>query len=150
MKILVLNGPNLNLLGQREPGVYGTETLADISLSLENLARQLKVELCFAQSNHEGELIDLLHMAVHEYSGIVFNPGAFAHYSYALRDSISAISIPVVEVHISNIHNREEFRHHSVLAPVTAGQILGFGSLGYQLALRGLTELIRDSKYKIK
>ena len=145
MKILIMNGPNLNLLGQREPGVYGADSLAGINAGLETLARDLDTELGFVQSNHEGELIDQLHTASPEYAGVVFNPGAFTHYSYALRDAVAAINIPVAEVHISNIHAREEFRRHSVIASVAAGQISGFGVLGYQLALRAVVALIRQT-----
>ncbi len=142
MKILVLNGPNLNLLGQREPGVYGTGSLEEINTSLQKLARELRVDIGFMQSNHEGVLIDKLHTALAEYDAVVFNPGAFTHYSYALRDAVAAITLPVVEVHITNIHAREEFRRLSVIAPVAAGQITGFGALGYQLALRAAVGLV--------
>ncbi|AGL02034.1 type II 3-dehydroquinate dehydratase [Desulfoscipio gibsoniae] len=146
MKILIMNGPNLNLLGKREPGVYGTGSLAEINASLQQLAQTLGVGIGFMQSNHEGALIDGLHSAGDEYDAVIFNPGALTHYSYALRDAVAAIDIPVVEVHISNIHAREEFRRLSVIAPVAAGQISGFGVLGYQLALQAAMELARAHK----
>lgn len=140
-KYLVLNGPNLNLLGQREPGIYGKDSLKALMARMEAAARKHGVAIGFFQSNHEGALIDKLHAAGDEgFAGIIFNPGAFTHYSYALRDAISAIRLPVIEVHISNIHAREEFRHHSVTAAVARGQIAGFGLYGYELALMALLE----------
>ena len=146
MKILVLHGPNLNLLGRREPNVYGTGSLEEINAVLRKLARELGVDIGFMQSNHEGVLIDKLHAATVEYDAVVFNPGAFTHYSYALRDAVAAISLPVVEVHMTNIHAREEFRRLSVIASVAAGQISGFGTLGYQLALRAAVALVSDKR----
>lgn len=142
LKILVLNGPNLNLLGKREPSIYGIFSLEEINNALSALAAELGVEISFRQSNHEGDLIDLLHRAAAEFDGIIFNPGAFTHYSYALRDAVAAIGIPTVEVHLSNIYAREDFRRHSVVAPVAAGQISGLGPKGYLLALRALAELM--------
>ncbi|NWN95662.1 MAG: type II 3-dehydroquinate dehydratase [Bacillus sp. (in: Bacteria)] len=140
-KYLVLNGPNLNLLGQREPGIYGKDSLKTLMARMEAAARKHGVAIGFFQSNHEGALIDKLHAAGDEgFAGIIFNPGAFTHYSYALRDAISAIRLPVIEVHISNIHAREEFRHHSVTAAVARGQIAGLGLYGYELALMALLE----------
>ncbi|HYK75025.1 MAG TPA: type II 3-dehydroquinate dehydratase [Pseudoneobacillus sp.] len=138
-KILLLNGPNLNLLGKREPGIYGETTLKDIEKNVITLGQTVGFEVDCYQSNHEGDLIDQIHEAFFQgYSGIILNPGAYTHTSYAIRDAIAGITIPVVEVHISNIHAREEFRHKSVIAPVTAGQIVGFGIKGYELALLAL------------
>lgn len=141
MKVLILHGPNLNLLGRREPSVYGALTLEQINQMVAELAGELGVEAICRQSNHEGELIDLLHQAGREMSAVIFNPGAYTHYSYALRDAVAAIGLPVLEVHLSNIHAREEFRRHSVIAPVAAGQISGLGAAGYLLALRAAVEL---------
>ena len=137
-EILILNGPNLNLLGSREPEVYGHETLADIVAGLKADADRLDVGLRDRQSNIEGELIDALHEARSWASGVVFNPGAFTHYSYALRDAIAGIELPVVETHLSNVHAREEFRHRSVLSAVCIGVVAGFGAASYAVALEGL------------
>jgi 3-dehydroquinate dehydratase-2 len=139
-RILLLNGPNLNRLGTREPGTYGNITLHDLEKDLHTLALKSKLDLICFQSNHEGELIDQIHHADSSVDGIIMNPGAYTHYSYAIRDAIASISKPVIEVHITNIHAREEFRHQSVIAPVTSGQIVGFGILGYHLALLALKE----------
>jgi len=144
VSLLVLNGPNLNLLGKREPGVYGSETLDDIILRLQAVMRELGAQMEHVQSNHEGVLIDAIHQAKGVHQGIVFNPGAFTHYSYALRDAIAAVSLPVIEVHISNVHARESFRHHSVIAPVALGQIVGLGSDGYEWAVRALVRKIEQ------
>jgi len=139
-KILVLNGPNLNLLGQRDPQIYGRDSLADIEARLRERAAQLDVELRFFQSNHEGELIDKLHEARHWADGVIINGGALSHYSYALADALLALEKPVVEVHLSNVFKREEWRRHSVLAPACVGFICGFGSGSYLLALEGLLQ----------
>ena len=138
MKILVINGPNLNLLGMREPAHYGSETLDAINNYIKSEYPDVNFE--FYQSNHEGGIIDKLHEANGVFDGIVLNAGAFTHYSYAIRDAISAISTPVVEVHLSNIHARDEFRHKSVLAAVCKGQISGFGKLSYVLGVKALID----------
>ncbi len=137
-QILVLNGPNLNLLGQREPEVYGSDTLDDIVAELTDIAAERGVELRHVQSNSEGALIDALHDARDWADGVIFNPGAYTHYSIALRDAVVACELPVVETHLSNVHAREEFRHHSVLSGVCLGVVLGFGKASYAAALDAL------------
>jgi 3-dehydroquinate dehydratase-2 len=138
-KILILHGPNLNLLGQREPDVYGHQTLNDINEELMALATELDAEIEIFQSNHEGDLIDRIHGASKDdFSGIVINPGGLTHTSVALRDAIASVDTPVIEAHLSNIHAREAFRHHSYVAGVVLGQVSGFGAISYQLAMRGL------------
>lgn len=140
--VLVLHGPNLNLLGTREPDIYGRETLADINALIERHAEELKVSVRCLQSNFEGELIDALHQAQEQ--ALLFNPGAFTHYSIALRDAVAAKGLPAVEVHLSNVHAREEFRHRSVIAPVCLGQIAGFGTYSYVLGLMALVHRLEQ------
>jgi 3-dehydroquinate dehydratase-2 len=138
--ILVINGPNLNLLGVREPGVYGSETLHDVIARIRKRADELGLSVSFFQSNGEGEIIDAIHQAMGKFDGIIMNPGAYTHYSYAIRDALSSVKVPCIEVHISNIHTREEFRHTSVTAPVCVGQITGLGTKGYLLALEAFLD----------
>jgi len=142
---LILHGPNLNLLGQREPGVYGTATLSDINALLEQEANRLQVKLTVLQSNHEGVLIDAIHAAIDQQDGIVINPGAYTHTSVALRDAIAAVKVPTVEVHLSNVYQREPFRHHSYIAPVAIGQISGFGVHSYLLGLAAIVRHLQQS-----
>lgn len=142
VRFLLLNGPNLNRLGMREPHIYGHTTLAQLEKQLTEFASEYGAELTCYQSNYEGALIDQIHRAESLYDGIIFNPGAFTHYSYALRDAIASVQTPVIEVHISNIHAREAFRHQSVLASVTAGQIVGLGINGYRLAILALLDMV--------
>ena len=144
MKILILHGPNLNLLGTREPEVYGSMTLDDINKKMAALGNELGAELTCLQSNHEGALIDALQDARMWAAGVVFNPGGYTHTSVALRDAISAIQIPVIEVHLSNVYAREEFRHTSLVSPVCKGKVSGFGWRSYELGLRGLIDIIRE------
>ena len=143
--ILVLNGPNLNLLGTRQPDVYGSETLSDVEKMCRTHGQALEVEISCLQSNHEGALIDALHAAKSKFQGVVLNAGAYTHTSVALMDAISSVSLPVVEVHLSNIHARESFRHKSYIAPVALGQICGFGSNGYILAIDALVKHLAGS-----
>lgn len=144
LSILLLNGPNLNLLGKREPEVYGRETLQDVVKRLEKVMQEWDGHLEHCQSNHEGDLIDAIHRAKGVHNGIIINPGAFTHYSYAIRDALAAVEIPTIEVHISNVHKREEFRHTSVIAPVVVGQIVGLGIDGYEWALRSLAARVQS------
>jgi 3-dehydroquinate dehydratase-2 len=144
MKFMVLHGPNLNLLGTREPEVYGSQTLADINNSLRDLSAELCCELSFIQSNSEGELIDAIQSAAQNCHGILINPAAYTHTSIAIRDALSAVGLPSVEVHLSNIHRRETFRHTSMVAPVAIGQICGFGSDSYLLGLRALFNCVKN------
>jgi len=146
VKILFLNGPNLNLLGTREPEVYGRETLQDIEAKVRERAKQLGAEIEFRQSNLEGELVAWIQEAKGKSEAIVLNAAAYTHTSVALRDAISAVGIPTIEIHLSNVHAREEFRHKSVIAPVCKGQILGFGPLSYVLAVEASVNVIRSRK----
>lgn len=140
--VLILNGPNLNLLGTRQPEVYGKTTLADVEALCAAETARLDLEMQFAQSNHEGALIDLIHEARGQHAGIILNAGAYTHTSIALMDAIASVELPVVEVHLSNIHARESFRHTSYIAPVAIGQICGFGVHGYVLAIQALQRCI--------
>lgn len=140
-KVLVINGPNLNMLGKREKAVYGSETLLDIAKAVNEKSLELGLETDFVQSNHEGEIIDRIHAAKDVYNVIIINAGAYTHYSIAIRDAIKAVELPTIEIHLSNIHAREEFRHTSVLAAVCVGQICGFGKNSYLLALHAAAEL---------
>jgi 3-dehydroquinate dehydratase-2 len=147
--VLVLNGPNLNLLGTRKPEVYGTTSLSDIESMCRAEAQRLGLDVVFRQSNSEGQLIDWIHeegprVRAGESIGAVYNPGAHTHTSIALRDAIEGVELPVIEVHLSNVHAREDFRHHSFIAPVARGQVVGFGAIGYVLALTGLHQLAQQ------
>ncbi|MBE9067470.1 type II 3-dehydroquinate dehydratase [Leptolyngbya cf. ectocarpi LEGE 11479] len=140
--ILVLHGPNLNMLGKREPDIYGSDTLNDVNTMLMSLAEDLGVLISFYQSNHEGDLVDATQAALGKHQGILINPGAYTHTSVAIRDAIAATSLPTVEVHLSNIHEREPFRHHSYIAPIAIGQICGFGINSYALGLQALVSYL--------
>lgn len=144
LSILVLHGPNLNLLGQREPGIYGSLTLADINRLLAAEAVKLQAQVFPVQSNHEGVLVDTIHEAFGKHQGILINAGAYTHTSVALRDAIAGVNLPTVEVHLSNIYRREDFRHHSYIAPVAIGQISGFGAQSYLLGLQALVYHLRQ------
>jgi len=141
-KILVIHGPNLDLLGKREPGIYGKATLPEINSRLKKLAAKRKVSLAITQSNHEGKIVDLIGKSGKKYAGILINPAAYTHTSVAIRDAIAGCGTPTVEVHLSNIHSREEFRHKSLISPVVKGTILGFGPNSYALGLEALLDLI--------
>ena len=143
MRILVLHGPNLNLLGKREPEIYGSHTLEDINRALVVQANLMGVTLDCFQSNHEGGLIDKIHSAAGNRDGLIINPGGYTHTSVALRDALAGVNIPTVEVHLSNIHRREEFRHHSYIAPIAVGQVSGFGPDSYRLGLEALVNHLK-------
>ena len=143
MDLLLINGPNLNLVGTREPSIYGLQTLEDIQQGLLDLARELDVELKFFHSNSEGEIIDCIHKSVGSIDGILINAGAYTHTSIALRDALLGVGIPYVEVHLSNIYSREEFRHKSFLSDKALGLVCGFGSISYQLALQGIVSYLK-------
>ncbi|KAA5602493.1 type II 3-dehydroquinate dehydratase [Blastochloris sulfoviridis] len=144
LSVLVLNGPNLNLLGTRQPEVYGTTTLADIERDCRAKGQALGLDVEFRHSNSEGELVDLIHDARGRHAGLILNAGAYTHTSIALMDAISSVELPTVEVHLSNIHRREPFRHHSYIAKVALGQICGFGAFGYLMALEALAHHLRS------
>ena len=145
MKILLIHGPNLNLLGTRETHVYGNETMESINSRCLKLAEEIGAELEIRQSNSEGEIVDMIQSARGSARGILINPGAYTHYSYAIRDAIAAVDLPAVEVHLSNVHAREDFRRTSVIAPAAVGQVCGFGGESYLLGLRGLVDLLRNA-----
>lgn len=145
LKVLILHGPNLNLTGFREPDVYGKKPLEDIDAEVSAAAEKLGIEVRILQSNSEGVLIDTIQEHRRWANGIIINPGALTHYSYALRDALVSVRLPVIEVHLSNVHAREEFRRHSIIAPISIGQIVGFGSHGYVLALHALMNLEEES-----
>ncbi|MDR2812159.1 MAG: type II 3-dehydroquinate dehydratase [Endomicrobium sp.] len=140
-KILVLNGPNINMLGKREPEIYGNINLYEIEKQISDLAKELKIEIEFFQSNHEGKIVDKIQSCYNNFFGIIINPAAFTHTSVVIRDALTAVSIPTIEVHISNIYAREDFRHKSYIASVVLGQISGLGADGYLFALRALANL---------
>ncbi len=145
LSILVLHGPNLNLLGRREPGIYGSRTLSEINYLLEQEGEKLLCNVFALQSNHEGVLVDAIHDALGKHQGILINAGAYTHTSVALRDALAGVAIPTVEVHLSNIYQREAFRHHSFIAPIAVGQISGFGAESYRLGLQALVHHLRKS-----
>lgn len=146
MKILVVNGPNLNMLGSREPSYYGVKTLDGIAEAIQEKALDCDVDVDFFQSNHEGALIDYLQASAPDAAGVVINAGALTHYGLSLRDALADSRLPIVEVHLSNIHAREEFRHHSVIAPIAVGQVVGLGWRGYLFALEFLANQIKDGR----
>ncbi len=147
-KIMVLNGPNLNLLGTREPEVYGSDTLADIEKRVRQRAKDQALDIDFRQSNHEGELVTWIQEARQSCAGIIINPAAYTHTSVAIRDALEACDIPVIELHLSNLHKREGFRRHSHMSAVATGVIFGFGAHGYELAIAAMTKLVEDRASK--
>lgn len=146
LRITVINGPNLNILGAREPGIYGNSTLADIEKEMRELAEQQKVEIDFFQSNHEGSIVDYIQEARGRFAGILINPGAFSHYSIAIYDALKAVDIPLVEIHLSNIYARERFRRKSLISPLALGGVFGFGALSYKMALLAICEILRGKE----
>lgn len=145
IKVTVIHGPNLNLLGVREPDVYGFDTFDALNKKIKERARSLDMEAQIFQSNSEGEIVDAIHAAMQWADVILINPGAYTHYSYAIRDAITAVRLPAIEVHLTNVHGREEWRRHSVVSPVVSGQIIGFGSESYLLALAAAKSLVEAS-----
>lgn len=143
-RILIINGPNLNMVGVREPDIYGVKTLADINADIKAYSEGMRFDCDFYQSNCEGEIITKIHSVLNEYDGCIINAGALTHYSYAVRDAIASVNKPFIEVHMSNIHAREDFRHKSVISAVCVGSILGFGANSYILAVNAMRELIKD------
>lgn len=145
IKVSLIHGPNINLLGSREPQVYGRDSFDEINRRIKARGQQLDLEVRIFQSNHEGEIIDAIQDARNWADGLVINPGAFTHYSYAIRDAITAVRLPTIEVHLTNIHAREEFRHHSVISAVVTGQVVGLGTMGYTLGLEAIKEIVEQS-----
>lgn len=146
LKVCVLHGPNINLLGTREPDVYGQDTFDEMNKKIKERAKTIEVEARIFQSNSEGEMIDIIHDALKWADAIIINPGAYTHYSYAIRDALAAVRLPTVEVHLTNVNAREEFRRHSVISPVASGQIVGFGTNGYLLALDAVKRMLEESR----
>ena len=142
----VLHGPNINLLGIREPDIYGQDTFDEMNRKIKERAKALDVEVRIFQSNSEGEMIDIIHESLKWAEAIIINPGAYTHYSYAIRDALSAVRLPTIEVHLTNVHSREEFRHHSVISPIASGLIIGFGTNGYLLALDAAKRMLEESR----
>lgn len=145
IKLSVIHGPNINLLGAREPDIYGHDTYDGMNKRIKEHANRLEVEVRIFQSNSEGEIIDMIHQASDWADGIIINPGAYTHYAYAIRDALAAVRMPIVEVHLTNVHSREEWRRHSVISPISTGQILGFGTNSYILAVTAMKTLIEES-----
>jgi 3-dehydroquinate dehydratase II len=146
VRICVLHGPNINLLGVREPDVYGQDTFDEMNRRIKERAKQIEVEARIFQSNSEGEMIDIIHEALKWADAIIINPGAYTHYSYAIRDALAAVRLPTVEVHLTNVDAREEWRRHSVISPIVSGKILGFGTNGYLLALDAAKRMLEESR----